>query len=51
MGTRVILKRNASNPSTMYDRLGWKDMKTMQIYIRKAGINIKGITDCLDFED
>lgn len=24
---------------------GWKDMKTMQRYIRKAGIEIKGITD------
>lgn len=28
---------------------GWKDLKTMQIYIRKSGIHIKGITDALDF--
>lgn len=27
---------------------GWKDMKTMMIYMRKAGIAIKGITDCLN---
>ena len=27
---------------------GWKDLKTMQIYIRKSGINIRGITKCLD---
>ena len=27
---------------------GWKDIKTMQIYMRMAGIDIKGITDCLD---
>lgn len=29
---------------------GWQDLKTMQIYMRKAGIDIKGITDCLDFQ-
>lgn len=28
---------------------GWKELKTMQIYIRKAGVDIRGITDCLDF--
>lgn len=27
---------------------GWKDLKTMQVYIRKAGVNISGITECLD---
>ena len=26
---------------------GWNDLKTMMIYMRKAGINIRGITDCL----
>lgn len=26
---------------------GWKDLKTMQIYIRKAGVNTKGISDQL----
>ena len=24
---------------------GWKDLKTMQVYVRKAGVDIKGITD------
>lgn len=28
---------------------GWRDLKTMQIYIRKSGININGITDSLIF--
>ena len=28
---------------------GWKDLKTMQIYIRKSGIHIQGITDTLNF--
>jgi len=27
---------------------GWKDLKTMQFYIRKAGGNISGITEHLD---
>ena len=26
---------------------GWKDMKTMMVYMRKAGISIRGITDGL----
>ena len=30
---------------------GWKDLKTMQIYIRKAGVDIAGITDNLDLHD
>lgn len=30
---------------------GWKDLKTMMIYIRKAGINIRGITDTLSLHD
>jgi hypothetical protein len=27
---------------------GWSDMKTMMIYMRKAGIDIKGFTSVLD---
>jgi integrase len=30
---------------------GWSDLKTMQIYMRKAGISIKGMTDNLCFYD
>lgn len=30
---------------------GWKDLKTMMIYARKAGVDIKGITDCLDLHN
>lgn len=29
---------------------GWKDLKTMQYYVRKARVNIKGITDKLNLE-
>ena len=28
---------------------GWKDLKTMQIYVRKAGVDVKGAADCLEF--
>lgn len=30
---------------------GWKNLKTMQIYMRKAGVNIKGIADVLTLHD
>jgi integrase len=30
---------------------GWKDLKTMQIYVRKAGVDIKGISDDLYLHD
>lgn len=30
---------------------GWKNLKTMQIYMRKAGVSIKGITDVLRLHD
>ena len=35
-------------PSKVMAMGGWSDMKTMMIYMRKAGIDIKGATDCLD---
>ena len=27
---------------------GWKDLETMMIYARKAGVDIRGSTDCLN---
>lgn len=30
---------------------GWKNMATMQIYMRKAGVSIKGISNVLDLHD
>lgn len=35
-------------PSKVMSMGGWKDMDTMMIYMRKAGISIKGATDVLD---
>ncbi|RYZ77775.1 MAG: site-specific integrase [Proteobacteria bacterium] len=30
---------------------GWKHIDTMMIYMRKAGVDIRGSTDCLDLHD
>jgi integrase len=30
---------------------GWRDLKTMQIYVRKAGVDVAGITDTLCLHD
>lgn len=35
-------------PSKVMSMGGWRDMDTMMIYMRKAGINIKDATSCLD---
>lgn len=35
-------------PSKVMAMGGWKDMDTMLIYMRKAGIDIKGSTQVLD---
>lgn len=38
-------------PAAMVMRIcGWTELKTMQHYVRLAGIEIKGATDCLSFE-
>lgn len=44
----VMLSKGVEPIKVMYMG-GWKDLKTMQIYVRKSGINIYGITDRLDF--
>jgi integrase len=43
----LLLSRGVA-PSKVMSMGGWSDMKTMLIYMRKAGIDIKGATDCLD---
>lgn len=44
----VMLNRGIE-PAKVMLMGGWKDMKTMMIYMRKAGISIRGITDGLRF--
>lgn len=38
---------NGIAPATVMAIGGWKDMETMQIYIRRAGLDIRGATDAL----
>lgn len=44
----TLLLAKGVEPSKVMTMGGWKDMETMMIYMRKAGINIKGSTACLD---
>lgn len=44
----TLLLSKGVAPSKVMSMGGWKDMDTMMIYMRKAGINIKGSTSVLD---
>jgi integrase len=44
----ILLTKNVP-PIKVMVMGGWKDIKTMGRYIRKAGVEIKGITDALPF--
>lgn len=45
----TIMLSKGIEPIKIMSMGGWKDLKTMQIYIRKSGINIQGITNSLKF--
>jgi len=45
----TIMLSKGVEPIKVMSMGGWKDLKTMQIYVRKSGIHIQGITDALDF--
>lgn len=45
----TIMLSKGVEPIKVMSMGGWKDLKTMQIYIRKSGINIQGITNHLNF--
>jgi integrase len=47
----TIMLSKGVEPIKVMSMGGWKNLKTMQIYIRKAGINIKGISNVLDLHD
>ncbi len=46
----VLLSRGVE-PIKVMKMGGWKDLKTMMIYARKAGVDIKGATDCLNLHN
>lgn len=43
----TLLLSNSVPPVKVMAMGGWKDIKTMIIYIRKAGVDVAGETDCL----
>jgi integrase len=45
----TIMLSKGVEPIKVMSMGGWKDLKTMQIYVRKSGIHIQGITDGLEF--
>lgn len=47
----TLMLSKGVEPAKLMVMGGWKDMKTLMIYMRKAGISIKGITACLDLHD
>lgn len=47
----TIMLSKGVEPIKVMSMGGWKALKTMQIYIRKAGVDIKGITDALDLHN
>ncbi len=47
----TILLTKGVEPIRVMKMGGWKDMKTMMIYVRTAGVDIKGMTDCLDLHN
>lgn len=47
----TILLSKGVEPIKVMKAGGWKDMKTMMIYVRKAGVDIKGMSDCLELHN
>ncbi len=47
----TIMLSKAVEPIKVMKMGGWKDIKTMGIYVRKAGVDIKGITNVLDLHE
>lgn len=45
----TVMLSKGVEPIKVMSMGGWRDLKTMQIYIRKSGINIQGITTNLNF--
>ncbi len=45
----TILLSKGVEPIKVMKMGGWKDLETMMIYARKAGVDIRGASDCLNF--
>jgi len=47
----TLLLSRGLEPIKVMKMGGWKDMKTMMIYVRKAGIDLKGCMDGINFHE
>lgn len=47
----TIMLSKGVEPTKVIVMGGWKELKTLMIYLRKAGISIRGITDGLNLHD
>lgn len=47
----TILLSKGIEPIKVMKMGGWKDLKTMMIYVRTSGVDIRGSTNCLDLHD
>lgn len=47
----TIMLGNGVPPVKVMKMGGWRDLKTMMIYVRKAGIDIRGVTDAFDIHN
>jgi integrase len=47
----TLMLAKGAQPAKVMIMGGWKDLKTMMVYMRKAGISIKGITDVLELHN
>ncbi len=47
----TVLLAKGVEPVKVMTMGGWRDLKTMMIYVRKAGISIKGMTDSLSLHN
>jgi integrase len=47
----TLLLSKGVEPIKVMKMGGWKNLKTMMKYVRNAGVDIEGATDCLDLHD
>lgn len=47
----TIMMSNGIEPIKVMSMGGWKSLSRLQIYVRKAGLNVRGITDNLNIHD
>jgi hypothetical protein len=47
----TLLLSKGVEPIRVMKAGGWKDLKTMMVYVRKSGVDIRGMSDCLNLHN